>query len=184
MHRPDFAVLILMSWDFFCRVQSEAVPWQAGEYRDLITLPAERHSAIVFEGYSHKANCNSDRDILHCRWKRRKHRPEGSWLKRRCECKVLENPQLCLVHRAMDYINQTKPKPGDELFPEISGWLGFSLLRRILKMLSVGTADAFSWKCIRAGKATAMAGANLLFQEFCAAGEWRDQRTPGKHYVN
>ena len=110
MHRPDFAVFILMSWGFLCKVQSEAVPWQAGEYRDLITLPAERHSAIVFERYSHNANCNSDRDILHCRWKRRKHRPDGSWLKRQCECKGLENPQLCLVHRAMDYINQTKPK--------------------------------------------------------------------------
>ena len=124
MHRPDFAVFILMSWGFLCRVQSEAVQWQAGVYRDLITLSAERHSAIVFEGYSHNANCNSDRDILHCRWKRRKDRPEGSWLKRQCECKGREHPQLCLVHRAMDYINQTKPKPGDELFPEISGCSG------------------------------------------------------------
>ena len=85
---------------------------------------------------------------------------------------------------AMDYINQTKPKPGDELFPEISGWSGLCLLRRILKMLSLGTADAFTWKCIRAGKATAMAGANMPLQEICAAGEWRDQRTPGRHYVN
>ena len=51
-------------------------------------------------------------------------------------------------------------------------------------MLSVGTADAFTWKCIRAGKATAMAGANMPLQEICAAGKWRDQRTPGRHYVN
>ena len=51
-------------------------------------------------------------------------------------------------------------------------------------MLSVGTADAFTWKCIRAGKAIAMAGANMPFQEICAAGEWRDQRTPGRNYVN
>ena len=51
-------------------------------------------------------------------------------------------------------------------------------------MLSVGTADAFTWKCIRAGKATTMAGANMPLQEICAAGEWRDQRTPGRHDVN
>ena len=105
-------------------------------------------------------------------------------MKRQCECKGREHPQLCLVHRAMDYIKQTKPKPGDELFPEISGWSDLCLLRRILKMLSVGTADAFTWKCIRAGKATAMADANMPLQEICAAGEWRDQRTPSRHYAN
>ena len=178
MHRPDFAVFILMSWGFRCRVQSEAVPWQAGEHRDLITLPTERHSAIVFEGFSEIANCNTDCGFLHCRWRRRKQRPEGSWLKRQCDCKGRGNPQLCLVHRAMDYINQTKLKHGGELFPEISGWSGLCLLRRILKMLSVGTADAFTWKCIRAGKATAMAGANMPLQEFAqqASGGTRGHR--------
>ena len=29
-----------------------------------------------------------------------------------------------------------------------------------------------------------MAGANIPLQEICAASKWRDQRTPGKHYVN
>ena len=73
---------------------------------------------------------------------------------------------------------------GRRTFPNITAHSGLKLLRRILKMLSVQTAEAYTWKRVRAGKATAMASNNVSLADICQAGEWKDQSVPGKHYVN
>ena len=108
----------------------------------------------------------------------------GSWLKRYCECRQRESAKLCAVHRAQQYFEEENFVPGQRLFPKIDARSGLAHLKRCLILLKAPNPESFTWKCVRAGKATSMAAANVSLPDICEAGEWQSKKTPGKHYVS
>ena len=112
------------------------------------------------------------------RWARRKNRPSGSILSRRCTCPV-QGRQHCVVHRMQELL--LGKQVGDRLFP----WSQKTVqgkLRAYLQVLTVQDAHLFTFKAFRAGKATAMAASGSSLGLILAAGEWRSAAY--LHYVN
>ncbi len=86
MHMMEFVVVHLFCWLFLSRVQSEALPLEAGCEEDFTgDLPPHRHSAVMV------AKFQTDDGLwwraLHARWQRGKNRPLGSSIRRVCGCK-------------------------------------------------------------------------------------------------
>ena len=100
----------LISWFFLARVQSEVLLLQKGtaaEFKDL--MPAHRHSGIVItEGKGAKT--------LHIRWARRKNRPNGSIMIRKCTCCIDDQVGYCVVC-TLEPLCATKAT-GEFLFPD------------------------------------------------------------------
>ena len=63
-----FPAFILVAWALLLRVQSEAVPLEIGALEEMTALPPRRHSAVAWD----------QQGTLWLRWRRRKHRPDGS----------------------------------------------------------------------------------------------------------
>ena len=69
MNEEDFATVVALSWAFLLREAAEALPTQAGNSDDAVSLAAHRHSAVWV----------TDDMTLCLRRQRRKHRPLGSF---------------------------------------------------------------------------------------------------------
>ena len=157
--QSGFATLLLFSWEFLARVPSEAVPAECGDAREAMVLPPGRHSAVYID--CHGALC--------VRWCRRKHRPRGSLLRRPCRCAQV-GPQCCAAHRLGAWLKQCKV--GERLWSfSASGALG--VLRRLLCLLGVQDAKLYTWKSVRAGRATEMAARGCTLGSILSVGEWR-----------
>ena len=103
------------------------------------------------------------------RLRRRKHRPEGSLLSRRCLCQT-HGPGRCPPHRLSPYLS--KFKVGERLW----GWTPAEftrLMKRMLSLLLAPDAEKFSLKAFRAVKATELAKAGSALGSILAAGEWK-----------
>ena len=102
---------------------------------------------------------------------RRKHRPQGSLLKRRCTCEQVGS-QFCVVHRCLAALRGRER--GERIWHfTSSSFLGAT--RRYLALLGVAEACTYTLKAYRAGKATAMAAAGATVGQILLAGEWRSQ---------
>ena len=159
-HRPDIALIAITSWEFLLRVQSEAIGLQVGALEDLVMLAPNRHSALVVSA-----------KMVTLKLQRRKHRPEGSTLKRPCRCAEL-GPQFCAVCRTAGFILHRRFRPGDQLQGK-NGYAFQKQLRRLLALQVVEGAESFALKSFRAGRATALASGGATWQAVLAAGEWR-----------
>ena len=98
-----FALLFLFSYSFLLRTPSEALPAVAG-----------------FEGYQTQSNAmlfkeNSDALVLILR--RRKNKPGGSRLVRKCSCQ--KSPASCVYHVLGKLVDETAH--GEPIFGSISG---------------------------------------------------------------
>ena len=93
------------------------------------------------------------------RMRRRKHRPKGSFLIRRCRCKEV-GQQFCLPCRGAQICQQAKPAE------HLWSFKPTAFAKRT-------KAESFTLKAFRAGKATQMArdGNNLAL--ILQAGEWK-----------
>ena len=65
-------------------------------------------------------------------------------------------------------------KPGLRLFSHSAGSF-LKTLRRLLGLLGVATADEFTLKTFRSGKATSLAKAGAPLGQIMSAGEWRSK---------
>ena len=107
--------------------------------------------------------------VIHLRLRTRKHRPNGSWLRRPCSC-VGGTAKLFPVH-ALDELLDTKVA-GQRLFD----WSVSDLmanLRRLLTLLGVDGTKHFTSKCFRAGRATELAQRNVTLGEILQLREWK-----------
>ena len=141
------------------RVQSEAVPLLAGVPDDATSLPTDRHSGVWVDGSN----------ALCLRLQRRKNRPQGSLLRRRCTCPA-NGPRFCVVHRLKPFLAQRQPC--EPLWSFDSG-AALKRLRRLLTLSQVPAAPEYTFKAFRAGKATALAAAGKSVGTILQAGEWR-----------
>ena len=72
--------LYLVSYEFLLRVANEGIPLEKGTPEDVLTLPEGRHSAVVVSTPAEGV------PELIIRLRTRKHRPQGSVLRRTCTC--------------------------------------------------------------------------------------------------
>eukprot|EP00930_Biecheleria_cincta_P003118 TRINITY_DN104055_c0_g1_i1.p1 TRINITY_DN104055_c0_g1~~TRINITY_DN104055_c0_g1_i1.p1 ORF type:complete len:613 (-),score=63.61 TRINITY_DN104055_c0_g1_i1:266-2104(-) len=157
-----FQELVLISWEFLLRVQSEALPLECGsaEEAQSSSLGPERHSALWV---------NEKEKSIHLRLARRKNRPKGSWLTRKCTCSIVGNA-YCIVHRLAAYT--VDGVQGSKLFKFTSHEL-LSTVRRFLTILEFPRVEQLTLKSFRAGKATEMAKRGCSLGTILCAGEWR-----------
>ena len=104
MVSEEFTVATLIFWEFLLRVQSEGVPMQVGTDKELFELAPSRHSALSVV-----------QNLLVLRLTRRKHRPEGSTLKRGCRC-ALVGREACAVCMFKAWHQRVKPSPGTRIW--------------------------------------------------------------------
>ena len=82
----EWSDFLLTGWEFLMRIQSECIPLEKGERSEAVTMDPQRHSAVF----------NDEAGQLVVRWTRRKNRPKGSLLRRRCMCDT-KPTYLCVV---------------------------------------------------------------------------------------
>eukprot|EP00438_Fugacium_kawagutii_P026804 Skav224701 [mRNA] locus=scaffold699:163401:164039:+ [translate_table: standard] len=152
--------LLLLSWQALLRVQSEAIPVQNGTHDAVHCLPADRHSAVFVA---------SD-GTLYLRLRQRKHRPQGSLLIRPCVCLPQQRNPLCAGHRLVSRLAHIPD--GHKLFHFTSA-MALTQFRSMLKLLNIPDFQSFSFKCLRAGKAAALARDGHSLFQVMQAGEWR-----------
>ena len=162
------SVLLLLGWAFLGRMQSEVFPLERGQANESINLPPGRHSALFV---------SKDGSIT-IRWRRRKHRPNGSLLCRGCTCRELGcvgvgPSQVCMAHRVQQYLQRHHFKIGEALFPRFKPQATLSVLIKSLDNMRVVGASGMTWKSVRAGRATAMAARGCTLAAILEAGEWR-----------
>ena len=140
-------------------MQSESLPLLAGVPDDATSLPSGRHSGVWV-----------DRDDTLClRLQQRKHRPQGSLLRRRCGC-ASQGVCFGVVHRLKLLLaKQDRAAP---LWAFESGG-ALQQLRRLLTLCHAPSAPNYMFKAFRAGKATALAAAGKTVGQILTAGEWK-----------
>ena len=137
------------------RVNNECVPLE----EEVLTLPAGRHSAVCV------SNPAEGVPELIIRLRTRKHRPQGSILRRACACrdyKITKETNTCVVHRMEPLLGQMEV--GQQIFASVSAAAHLATLRSLLALLEVPNASKYTWKCFRAGKASALAAAGSSLQ--------------------
>ena len=160
--------LYLVSYEFLLRVVNEALPLEKGTTEELLSLPQGRHSAVFV---------TSPQDALPelvIRLRTRKHRPQGSILRRQCTCKdykTLEEVSTCVVHRVKPLLE--KLEVGQQLFSCHNSSQYLQALRSTLQLLDVPMAANYTWKAFRAGKAAALAAQGASLQKVLQSGDWR-----------
>ena len=153
----NFGVMLLVCFEALLRAPSECLPLQVGSAKTVQALPLHRHSSVWV----------SPDGRLHIRLQRRKHRPEGSLLLRPCTC---SSTAFCAPHALRPVLSRLPE--GARLWD----WTSAKALvefRRLLACASVPDAKFFTWKALRAGKATEMLAQGQPLQAVLAAGEWR-----------
>ena len=149
-------------------MQSEVFPLERGQAGESIILPPGRHSALFV----------AKDGAITIRWRRRKHRPNGSLLSRGCTCRVLgcvgSGPsQVCMAHRVQQYLQRYQFKVGEPLFPRFKPQATLAVVIKSLANMKVVGASGMTWKAVRAGHATAMAAEGCTLAAILEATEWR-----------
>jgi hypothetical protein len=180
--KHEIATKAVFCWSFLPRVQSEASPAQVGTTEDVINLSPDRHSAVWLDVH---------RKTVVWRLQRRKNRPNGSLLRRCCDCastrftagaanaekechpRAAEHPEdFCVFHR-MAYHMQGKARA--QSIWSVTPTQFLHELKKLLSSLGETRAESLTLKAFRAGKATAMAAAGHGLGAILEAGEWRSK---------
>ena len=152
--------LLLLGWQALLRVQSEAIPLEYGSYETVHVLPPNRHSSLFID----------QEGTLYLRLRQRKHRPQGSLLIRPCVCTPSQRNAMCVGHRLQTRV--VNMAEGQKVFNFTSS-VALTKFRSTLKLLQVPDYQAFSFKCLRAGKAATLARQGHSLFQVMQAGEWR-----------
>jgi len=163
----QWSVGALIGWEFLLRMQSECMPLQWGSASQILDLEQGRHSAAFVD----------QRGTLHIRLARRKHRPEGSTLRRDCTCGGTDG-RFCAPCRLRKFAEVRKLQDGDMI---LDGRAYYFLLRlrRLLTILQTPDAQRFTLKAFRSGKATDIVKRGGTFAQLLEAGEWRGAASLG-----
>ena len=152
--------LLLLGWQALLRVQSEAIPLEYGSYETVHVLPPNRHSSLFID----------QEGTLYLRLRQRKHRPQGSLLIRPCVCTPSQRNAMCVGHRL--HTRVVNMAEGQKVFNFTSS-VALTKFRSVLKLLQVPDYQAFSFKCLRAGKAATLARQGHSLFQVMQSGEWR-----------
>jgi hypothetical protein len=161
------ATKTVFCWAFLPRVQSEATPALRGTASDIVELAPHKHSAVWL---------NLTKNVVAWRLQRRKHRPNGSLLKRQCECNdlmesgIAEPEAYCIFHRLLKHMSSIKD---GECLWTYTAYQFCQALRSLLSQLGETRAQSLTLKAFRAGRATHMASAGCSLGDILLAGEWR-----------
>ena len=134
-----WAVCALVIWDCLLRVQSEGISLQIGSAKQIVDLTVGRHSAVYVDG----------KRSVHVRLARRKHRPSGTTLHRKCRCTVT-GPQFCAPCRVLGLVDALHLQDGDRIYSG-SAFDFRSTLRRLLVLAGVHRAETYTLKCSAVG---------------------------------
>ena len=159
--RHWLAPMLLVAWAILGRVQSEILPLELGSEADAVMLAPRRHSAVWQDAAR----------TLWIRLKKRKHRPQGSLLSAACSC--AENSAFCPACRVMTWARENHVQPGFPLWPGVSAAVSLSALHRVLTLLGLVAPTTYTWKAVRAGRATELATTpGVSLAEVMKQGEW------------
>lgn len=139
----EWSEFLLMGWEYLMRIQSECIPLECGCSEEATQLSLSRHSTVFHDG-----NGN-----LVVRWTRRKNRPRGSLLRRKCVCDK-RSLQLCVSCKMRTRLSTLEV--GEKIWTFTQSQARSKMLR-YLTLLGVDEAQGYTFKAIRAGKATQMA---------------------------
>ena len=156
--RPEWlraSMLFLFAYTFLLRVPSEALP--AVRVADAGDAPSFQAALVLGE---------SELTLL---LRRRKNRPQGSRLSRRCWCSSCR--ATCPVHTLGPWV--ARCGLGRGLFGGISAAAALRTLREMLAALGVQGAGLFRLHDLRRGHAKDLQEAGATLAEILAAGEWR-----------
>ena len=124
----QYSLLFLLAYTFLLRLPSEAIPVTA--------LTGSK--SLCMEG-----------DELVLRLNRRKNRPRGSTLRRRCWCG--ESKATCPVHRLGPLLQNRRQ--GEPLFPGITAGMALVKLREMMEILREPRAGEYRTHDLRRGHA-------------------------------
>ena len=157
------AWLDCFSYAFLLRVPSEALPAVMGDNGDAhgAVLPCGRHSSLVRVG-----------SVVKLQLRRRKHRPHGSSISRKCWCRVCK--VLCPVHCLGPLFDAYAA--GHMPFSHMSSAFVISQLRRRLGVLNVPHASEYDTRCFRRGHVEEIVRSSGSLREVLQAGEWSNKR--------
>ena len=157
------AWLYCLTYAFLLRVPSEALATVLGCNGETHgrTLPLGRLSCLSIVG-----------NVVRLQLSRRKHRPHGSTLTRRCWCQTCS--VTCPVHGLRDLLRDAVS--GGEPFSHFSKGFVVAELRRRLRVLKIPFAGEFDTRCFRRGHAEEIARSSGSLTELLAAGEWTSKR--------
>jgi len=158
-----FLVLVLVGWNFLLRMASEAFPLEKGAQEERDNLPEGRHSAVWVDGNF----------TTHIRLARRKNRPKGSYLQRKCSC-ASTGKRLCVGHRLQECIAHLPP--GEKIFAAVQQHVMKAEIRKVLGQTEP-KAKQFGFKGFRAGHATEMAKLGGAWPKFCWPGNGQVERS-------
>ena len=151
----SYSMLYLFAYCFLLRTPSEALP--------VVTL-ADKAQSHTF----HSAVYCADEEItLYLR--RRKNRPGGSVLTRRCWC--AEHRDTCPVHVLGAFFKGQRP--GEKAFHGITAALALQELRSMLHALGIQNANSYRTHDLRRGHAKDLQLSNAPLSVILRAGEWR-----------
>ena len=81
---------------------------------------------------------------------------------------------VCAPCRLKEYVEANGILPGQPLWGQVSAAVSLQSLQRALLLIGLVQAKSFTWKCVRAGRATAMAlTPGMRLSTLMEAGEWR-----------
>ena len=157
------SIQTLLNWECLLRVASEGTTVYAGCPLDARLMTRDVPNALWVE------NCPRAGKIACFKMRRRKHRPKGSLLVRKCRCYQVGTQfclPCCLEKSCYD------KEPGDLLWCNKATDFA-KRTKAALVALKVPEAENFTLKAFRAGKTTQMAreGDNLAL--ILTAGEWK-----------
>ena len=161
--KVQFARCLQLSWQFLLRLKSEAMVVWKGEPADLGKLPFNRDNSIWVD----------EQKTLHLKLRKRKNRPWGSNLQATCQCKT--RPGECipcifytwLLNFEVGQVVWTfKTHQFQETMRRHLGILGFS-----------NGARLWTFKSVRAGKATELAKTGSTLPAILTAAEWENPRS-------
>ena len=142
-----FGTLYLLAYVFLLRLPSEALPAVFCEG----AVGSEAQSVLTLEG------CE-----LVLRLKRRKNRPGGSTLRRKCWCR--SSPTTCPIHVLLPAFQGSQ---GVALFAGITACAALSVLRRLLGELGVAGHEQYGTHGFRRGHAEDLRASGCLCFHQC-----------------
>jgi len=149
----------IASWSGLLRVQSEAIGLEKGDPGEITGIAPSRHSSVYID---------ADESLV-IGLRRRKHRPRGSVLIRKCIC-AKRGASVCPPHRFRALLEEKAT--GERLWHFSADELR-KQVRRCLGLLRVEGASAYTLKAFRAGHASELAASGAGWANVLAAGEWK-----------
>ena len=165
--------LYALSYIFLLRLPSEALPIT------IINRPLAEEEMQVLVA-AHHAVLSFDGDSLTLRLARRKNKPWGGTLRRKCWCELC--PVSCPTHVLGPFV-RSWPE-GTRPFSHITAANALRTLRQLLALLAI--ADASKYRChdLRRGHVRDLQMRGKRAEEIKRTGQWKSRRVMVRNYLD